>query len=84
MSEDLILVLVLWYSNKSDLQCLHPKWVATHVPTALLPIQLCANVSGKAVEDGLSIWYHATQVGDSDDVPGFYQSHLCPMRPFGE
>lgn len=39
---------------------------------ALLPIQLFANVSGKASRDGLSTWVPATCVGDLDVLVGVW------------
>lgn len=36
----------------------------------MFPIQLPANMPGKAAEDGPSSWTPATHVGDSDGGPG--------------
>lgn len=41
----------------------------------LLPVQLPADVSGKAIEDGLSAWALEIYMGNLD---GFPSSYLCP------
>lgn len=40
---------------KPNLQCQHPRWASVHSPAALPPVQLPANVSGKATVDGQAV-----------------------------
>lgn len=46
----------------------HPTWVPVKIQTASLPIQLSANVSEKAVNDGLG----ATCKAELQEVPSFW------------
>lgn len=62
----------LWYTRwHCYLRHQNLLWALVHVLTAPLPIQLPANMLGKAAEDGLSVWAPVTQ--------GEMQTPLLPL-----
>lgn len=75
----------IWLSY--SLQCQHPTWATLQVQAAPFLIQLCADVPGKALEDGPTAWAPPAlswQKREKLLAPGFSLAQPQLVLPYGE